>query len=98
MATATRVCALAVHGGVVASPADSAAAWAILGAQRLHGVPVTVEMKASFLKPAKPGMLFAEAWNIHEGSKIYVSDVEAKNNRGELVTKSLVNYYLVQNE
>ncbi len=55
-------------------------------------------MKASFLKPAKPGMLFAEAWNIHEGSKIYVSDVEAKNNRGELVTKSLVNYYLVQNE
>ena len=40
----------AVHGGVIASLADSAAAWAIYGSNDLKGTPVTVEMKINFLK------------------------------------------------
>jgi len=84
-----------VHGGVIASLADSAAAWAILGNRRLESTPVTVEMKINFLKPVKSGRLIAEAENIHEGTRIVVSDVEVKNDTGELVAKSLVTYYLV---
>jgi len=85
-----------VHGGVVASLADSAAAWAVYGSDNLKGIPVTVEMKINFLKPVKSGKLIAEARNIHEGSRIFVTDVEAKNDKGILVAKSLVTYYLLK--
>lgn len=84
-----------VHGGVVASLADSAAAWAIYGSNNFKGIPVTVEMKINFLKPIKSGKLFAEARNIHEGTKIYVSDVNVTNGSGVLVAKSLVTYYIL---
>ena len=86
----------AVHGGVIASLADSAAAWAIYGSNNLKGTPVTVEMKINFLKPVQSGKLIAEARNIHEGSKIFVSDVDVKNEKGDLIAKSLVTYYLLK--
>ena len=85
-----------VHGGVIASLADSAAAWAIYGGNKIDGVPVTVEMKINFLKPVTSGKIVAEARNIHKGSKIFVSDVDVRNMKGEIVAKSLVTYYLVE--
>lgn len=85
-----------VHGGVVASLADSAAAWAVYGSDNLKGIPVTVEMKINFLKPVKSGKLIAEARNVHGGSRIFVVDVEVKNDKGILVAKSLVTYYLLK--
>jgi len=87
-----------VHGGVMASLADSAAAWAIYGSSDFKGVPVTVEMKINFLKPVKSGRLVAEGRNIHRGSKIFVSDVEVKNCEGDLVAKGLLTYYLVEDK
>ena len=87
-----------VHGGVMASLADSAAAWAIFGANGLNGAAVTVEMKINFLKPVKSGKLVAEARNIHKGSRILVSDVEVKNGKGDLIAKSLITYYLLKNK
>ena len=87
-----------VHGGVKASLADSAAAWAIFGSNGLNGAPVTVEMKINFLKPVESGKLVAEARNIHEGSRIFVSDVEVKNGKGNLIAKSLLTYYPLKNK
>ena len=87
-----------VHGGVITSLADSAAAWAVYGSSNLKGIPVTVEMKINFLKPVKSGKLVAEARNIHGGSRIFVSDVEVKNGKGNLVAKSLVTYYLLKHK
>jgi acyl-CoA thioesterase len=84
-----------VHGGVLATLADSAAAWAIFGKENIEGKPVTVEMKINYLKPVCSGKIVAEARNVHEGNKIFVSDVEVKN-EGSLVAKSLVTYYLVK--
>jgi uncharacterized protein (TIGR00369 family) len=85
-----------VHGGVIASLADSAAAWAIYGSGNLKGVPVTLEMKINFLKPIKSGRLVAEARNLHKGSNIFVSDVDVRSDKGDLIAKSLVTYYLVK--
>jgi len=87
-----------VHGGVIASLADSAAAWAVYGSNNLKGIPVTVEMKINFLKPVKSGKLVAEARNIHGGSRIFVSDVEVKSGKGDLIAKSLVTYYLLKHK
>jgi uncharacterized protein (TIGR00369 family) len=86
----------AVHGGVIASLADSAAAWAIYGSNNLKGTPVTLEMKINFLKPVKSGKLIAEARNVHKGSRIFVSDIDVKNEKGDLIAKSLVTYYLLK--
>ena len=86
-----------VHGGVMASLADSAAAWATYGADDLEGTPVTVEMKINFLRPVKSGKLVAEARTCSEGSRIFVSDVDVKNTEDKLIAKSLVTYYLLKN-
>ena len=55
-------------------------------------------MKINFLKPIESGRLIAEAKNIHKGSKIFVGDVDVKDGRGDLVAKSLVTYYLLDNK
>ena len=81
----------------MATLADSAAAWAIFGLDDLKGKPVTVEMKINYLKPVCSGKLVAEARTVHEGSRIFVSDVEVKN-EGNLVAKSLVIYYLLRDK
>lgn len=86
-----------VHGGATASLADSAAAWAAFGSSNLEGVPVTVEMKINFLKPISSGILTAEARQINKGSRILVSDVEVKDNNGNLIAKSLITYYTLKN-
>jgi acyl-CoA thioesterase len=86
-----------VHGGVLATLADSAAAWAIFGKDNVKGNPVTVEMKINYLKPVCSGKVVAEARNVHEGSRIFVSDVEVRN-EGKLVAKSLVTYYMVKDD
>ncbi len=83
-----------VHGGAIGSLADSAAAWATIGSAGENAVPVTVEMKINFLAPVKSGLLTAEARIVHKGFKITVSDVEVKDDTGNLVAKSLVTYYL----
>jgi uncharacterized protein (TIGR00369 family) len=84
-----------VHGGVVASLADSAAAWAVYSFGDLKGTPVTVEMKMNFLRPVESGRLVAEARNVHTGSGIFVSDVDIKDGEDNLVAKGLVTYYLI---
>jgi acyl-coenzyme A thioesterase PaaI-like protein len=38
----------------------------------------------------------AEARNVHTGSRIFVGDVDIKNEKDELVAKSLVTYYLLK--
>lgn len=86
----------AVHGGVIASLADSAVAWAIYGSGNLEGTPVTLEMKVNFLKPIKSGKLVAEAHHVYKGNKVIVGDVDVKNGEGDLIAKSLLTYYVVK--
>jgi uncharacterized protein (TIGR00369 family) len=86
-----------VHGGAIASLADSAAAWATVGSAGVKTIPVTVEMKINFLAPVESGLLVAEARIVHKGKTISLSDVEVKDNKGRIVAKSLVTYYLRSN-
>jgi uncharacterized protein (TIGR00369 family) len=83
-----------VHGGAIGSLADSAAAWATIGSAGLIAAPVTVEMKINFLAPVESGHLTAEARIVHKGLKTTLSDVEVKDEKGRLVAKSLVTYYV----
>jgi len=87
-----------VHGGVMASIADSAAAWATAASADFKKAPLTVEMKINFLAPVVSGRLIAEARIVHKGQTISLSDVEVKDDKGRLVAKSLVTYYLRGNQ
>jgi len=87
-----------VHGGAIASIADSAAAWATAASADFKKAPLTVEMKINFLAPVKSGQLIAEARIVHKGRTISLSDVEVKDDNGRLVAKSLVTYYLRSNQ
>jgi uncharacterized protein (TIGR00369 family) len=53
-------------------------------------------MKINYLKPVCSGKIVAEARSVHEGSRIFMSNVDVKN-EGSLVAKSLVTYYVVKN-
>jgi acyl-CoA thioesterase len=86
-----------VHGGAISSLADSAAAWATLSSAGARGIPLTVEMKINYLVPVESGLLIAEARVVHRGFTISVSDVEVKDDKGRLVAKSLVTYYIRKN-
>ena len=86
-----------VHGGAIASLADSAAAWATVGSAGLETISLTVEMKINFLAPVESGLLVAEARIVHKGKTISLSDVEVKDNEGRMIAKSLVTYYLRRN-
>ncbi|MGQ9460239.1 MAG: PaaI family thioesterase [Candidatus Bathyarchaeaceae archaeon] len=91
-----------VHGGAISSLSDSAAAWATvsstLSSAGARGIPLTVEMKINYLVPVESGRLIAEARVVHKGYTISVSDVEVKDDKGQLVAKSLVTYYIRKNQ
>jgi acyl-CoA thioesterase len=91
-----------VHGGAISSLADSAAAWAtvssVLSSVGAKSIPLTVEMKINYLAPVESGQLIAEARVVHKGYTISVSDVEVKDDKGRLVAKSLVTYYIRKNQ
>jgi len=78
------------HGGVIASLADSAGINAVLTTLSGDEKALTLEMKINYLKPAKDCMLYAEGRVIHKGNKFVVSEVDVKNEYGDMVAKAIV--------
>ena len=81
-----------VHGGAIASLADSAAGWAVFGSTGKNYFISTIEMKINYFTPVESGELIAEAKVVHKGNKIIVSDVEINNNE-QIVAKGLITFY-----
>jgi acyl-CoA thioesterase len=79
-----------LHGGVIASLADSAGINSVFSVLRDDENALTLEMKINFLSPVKDANIYAEGKVIHKGRKIAVSDVEVKKDGGQLVAKALV--------
>lgn len=83
-----------VHGGAIASLADSAVAIALIPMLDQHHFVTTVELKINYLAPASQGEMVAEARIIHKGSRIAVGDVDVTSN-GKLVAKCLATYMIL---
>ena len=78
-----------VHGGAIATLVDAAMGGAVASAGA--DAPVTIEMKVTYLEPAKPGMLRAEARVRKRGKRITI--VEAEVSQGdELVALALATF------
>jgi len=71
-----------VHGGVVFSLAD----YAFAAACNSHGtVAVAINVNVSFLRPAKGGVLEAEALEVSKSRSLGTYDVTVKDGEGRLV-------------
>jgi acyl-CoA thioesterase len=81
-----------VHGGAIASLADSAVAMALISLVEPEDRITTIEFKINFFAPISKGELEAHAKIIHKGSKTAVGDVEVINEEGKLVAKVIATY------
>jgi len=85
-----------VHGGAIASLADSAVAMALIGLVDPKDRITTIEFKINFFVSVDKGGLKANAKIIHKGSKTAVGDVEVINEEGRLVAKVIATYSIMR--
>ncbi len=83
-----------VHGGAIASLADSAVAMALITLVEPKDRIATIEFKINFFAPIRRGKLTAHAKIIHKGSRTAVGDVEVVNEEGKLVAKVIATYII----
>lgn len=79
-----------LHGGAIASLADSTGVNAVLTLLREDEKPLTLEMKINYFVPVKDMVVYAEGKVVHKGKKIAVADVDVRSMSGELVAKAIV--------
>ena len=87
-----------VHGGAIASLADSAVAMALIGLVEPKDRITTIEFKINFFVPISKGELKAHAKIIHKGSKTAVGDVDVVNGEGKLVAKVIATYSIMRGD
>jgi uncharacterized protein (TIGR00369 family) len=83
-----------VHGGVLAALADTAGGLATHMACPRGTRVATVEMKINFLEAVEAGTVFAEAEVVRRGRHIAVVDCDVRDDRGRLVTKALMTFFV----
>lgn len=83
-----------VHGGIITSLADSAAAVALLSIIGSEIRISAIELKINFIRPVTNADLFAEAKIIHKGSKTAVGDIEIKTKEQKLIAKCLLTFMI----
>ena len=83
-----------VHGGVLAALADTAGGLATYMACPRGTRVATVEMKINFLEAVEAGTVFAEAEVVRRGRHIAVVDCDVRDDRGRLVAKALMTFFV----
>lgn len=78
-----------VHGGAIATMVDVAMGAAVLREDTGDEAPVTIEMKVTYLRPAHPGRLRAEATIRRRGKHIVVAEVDVLDPGGEAVAHGI---------
>ena len=81
-----------VHGGAIASLADSSVAMALISLVEPRDRFTTIEFKINFFAPVNKGKLEAHGKIIYKGSKTAVGEVDVKNEEGKLIAKVIATY------
>lgn len=81
-----------MHGGALASLADSASAFAVLSTLKGGEQTVTVDLTLHYLRPVTGGRLTAHARVLRGGRRIATVSVEIFNESGALVVTALTTY------
>lgn len=83
-----------VHGGVLAALADTAGGLASYMACPRGTRVATIEMKINYLESVEGGIVEAEARVIRRGRHIAVVDCDVRDERGRLVGKALMTFFV----
>jgi len=86
-----------VHGGVIASLADTAGAIAAYTVSALGIELVTIELKINYLLPIADGKVEAEGRVLRAGRNFTVVDCDVRNGQGELAAKALITFGVAGN-
>lgn len=81
-----------VHGGVLASLADTAGGLALYLGLPSGSRAATVEMKINFLEPVQRGEVFAEARILRQGKYLAVIECDLMEASGKMVAKALMTF------
>ncbi len=81
-----------MHGGALASLADTAAAFAVLSLLAPTEQTVTVDFTLHFLRPVKRGQIKAHARVLRAGRRLVTVAIEVLDEAQELVATALTTY------
>lgn len=81
-----------LHGGILATVADTAAALALVPMVPRGTRMATVEMKINFLERVHAGRIRVVAWIVRKGQSLAVGEADVKDLKGRLLAKSLMTY------
>ncbi|HKP72706.1 MAG TPA: PaaI family thioesterase [Pyrinomonadaceae bacterium] len=81
-----------MHGGAIASLADTASAFAVLTTLDYDEKTVTVDLTLYYLRPVTGGKLTARARVLRAGRRVATVSVEVTNDTGVLVVTALTTY------
>ena len=81
-----------MHGGALASLADTASAFAVLSTLEEDEQTVTVDLTLHYLRPVTEGKLSAQARVLRAGRRVATVSVEIFNESGALVVTALTTY------
>ncbi len=84
-----------VHGGILASLADTAGAMAAYPLLPKGTRLATVEMTINYLEPVDRGPIIAEARVLRLGRTLAVAECEIKDAEGKLAAKSLLTFAIM---
>ncbi len=81
-----------LHGGIIATVADTTAALALVPMVPRGTRMATVEMKINFLERVHAGRIRVVAWIVRKGKSLAVGEADVKDLKGRLLAKSLMTY------
>jgi uncharacterized protein (TIGR00369 family) len=81
-----------VHGGILASLADTAAGFACYASLPKGTRLATIEMKINYLEPVEKGTILAEARVLRIGRTTAVAECDVRDTAGLLVAKALLTF------
>lgn len=81
-----------MHGGALASLADTASAFAVLSTLEPEEQTVTVDLTLHYLRPATEGKLTAHARVLRGGRRVAIVSVEIFSEPGVLIVTALTTY------
>ena len=84
-----------VHGGAIATLADTAVAFAMMTMIQPGERVTTVEFKINFLAPVTEEEMIGEARIINKGNRLALADMEVKRGDGKLIAKGLATYIIL---
>tara|TARA_R110000824_G_scaffold118960_1_gene271388 strand:- start:37691 stop:38104 length:414 start_codon:yes stop_codon:yes gene_type:complete len=86
------------QGGFVTGWIDAAMAHATMAATNFAYVPMSLEIKVSFFRPAAPGLVTAEAWIEQKGRSTVFLEGKLTDEAGNILAKATSTVRLIPRE